>query len=94
MPFFCLRLLYFLHANPHETIGIYVTQNDNESNHAAAHTAKQTHTDNPEQQQQTTNMKVKKKTSFSPTKTQTSFEPWTKNLEKQQKNISRLSRIK
>ena len=88
MPFFCLRLLYFLHANPHETIGIYVTQNDNESNHAAAHTAKQTHTDNPEQQQQqqqtTTNMKVKKKTSFSPTKTQTSFKQWTKNLEKQQ----------
>ena len=52
MPFFCLRLLYFLHANPHETIGIYVTQNDNESNHAAAHTAKQTHTDNPEEEQQ------------------------------------------
>jgi hypothetical protein len=41
-----------------------------------------------------TNMKVKKKTSFSPTKTQTSFKQWTKNLEKQQKNISRLSRIK
>ena len=83
MPFFCLRLLYFLQANPHETIGIYVTQNDNESNHAAAHTAKQTHTDNPEeeeQQQQT--WRSRRKPPFLPQKRKPLSNNEQKNLEK------------